>query len=64
VHYGDKESARRIAGKLQCGTVALNSLMRSDPALPFGGIKASGYGKEMSEEGMMEFCNLKVIMQE
>jgi len=64
VHYGDGESARRIAGKLQCGTVALNSLMRSDPALPFGGIKASGYGKEMSEEGMKEFCNLKVIMQE
>jgi succinate-semialdehyde dehydrogenase/glutarate-semialdehyde dehydrogenase len=32
--------------------------------LPFGGMKASGFGKEMAKEGMMEFCNLKVIMQD
>ena len=64
VHSGDEETARRIASRLQCGTVAINTLMRSDPALPFGGIRASGFGKEMAEEGMKEFCNLKVIMKE
>ena len=60
---GDEKSALRLAGQLQCGTVSINSLMRSDPALPFGGLKASGFGKELGLEGMAEFSNLKVIMQ-
>jgi succinate-semialdehyde dehydrogenase/glutarate-semialdehyde dehydrogenase len=64
IHSADEPLARKMALQLQCGTVAINSLMRSDPALPFGGMKASGFGKEMAKEGMMEFCNLKVIMQD
>lgn len=62
VHTKNENLALEIAGKLDCGTVAINTLMRSDPSLPFGGIKDSGYGREMAEEGMKEFCNLKVIM--
>ena len=64
VHSLDAEKARFLAGQLACGTVAINRLMRSDPALPFGGIKASGYGKELAREGFEEFCNKKVLLMD
>ena len=63
VHSENEELAREIAGRLECGTVAINSVMRSDPSLPFGGIKASGFGRELAEEGLAEMVNLKVIME-
>lgn len=62
VHSSNLETARKIAVNLQCGTVAINRLMRSDPALPFGGVKASGYGKELGPEGFEEFCLKKVFL--
>lgn len=64
VHSADAEKAMLVARQLACGTVALNRLMRSDPALPFGGIKASGYGKELAREGFEEFCNKKVLLMD
>lgn len=62
VHSLDIEQAKVIAAKLNCGTVAINSMVRSKPMLPFGGTKASGYGKELSEYGTYEFANLKAVV--
>lgn len=48
--------------KIQTGTCAVNILVASNPRLPFGGIKKSGYGRELSLEGMREFANIKTVM--
>src|SRR5688500_11697654 len=53
----DKERGERIARQLESGSVFVNSLMRSDQRLPFGEIKKSGYGRELSELGIKEFVN-------
>jgi len=58
---GSREKADRIAPRIDTGTVAINGMVKSDPNLPFGGIKASGYGRELSEIGMHEFLNIKTV---
>jgi succinate-semialdehyde dehydrogenase/glutarate-semialdehyde dehydrogenase len=55
------EQRRLIAG-LQCGSVFVNAQVASDPRLPFGGIKSSGYGRELSAAGMREFLNAKTVV--
>jgi succinate-semialdehyde dehydrogenase/glutarate-semialdehyde dehydrogenase len=57
----DIEKGERIAREIESGAVFINSLMRSDARLPFGGIKKSGYGRELSRYGMHEFTNVKTI---
>lgn len=57
----DPERGERIAREIESGCVFVNSLMRSDQRLPFGGIKKSGYGRELSELGIKEFVNAKTI---
>jgi len=58
-----KDNARgeRVARRLEAGATFVNALVASDPRLPFGGIKESGYGRELSEYGIKEFVNMKTV---
>ncbi len=61
VWTADSARGERIARQLECGCAFVNGLVKSDPRLPFGGIKASGYGRELSLLGLREFVNAKTI---
>ena len=57
----DSGRGERVARQLECGCAFVNGLVKSDPRLPFGGVKHSGYGRELSRLGMREFLNAKTI---
>jgi succinate-semialdehyde dehydrogenase / glutarate-semialdehyde dehydrogenase len=61
VWSADEEFALRFSRSLDCGTVAINGFVRSDPAMPFGGVKDSGYGRELGKEAIHEFVNIRSI---
>lgn len=57
----DLDRAKRLAAEIESGAVFVNSLVRSTFGLPFGGVKQSGYGRELSEFGIREFVNIKTV---
>ena len=61
VWTGDTARGERLARELEVGSVFVNGLVKSDPRLPFGGVKLSGYGRELSEYGLKEFVNIKTV---
>jgi succinate-semialdehyde dehydrogenase/glutarate-semialdehyde dehydrogenase len=61
VFTADVERGERLAGALEAGSCFVNAFVKSDPRLPFGGIKESGYGRELSVFGIREFVNIKTV---
>ncbi len=57
----DIERAKKLAKDFESGAVFVNALVKSDPRLPVGGIKKSGYGRELGREGIREFMNIKTV---
>jgi succinate-semialdehyde dehydrogenase/glutarate-semialdehyde dehydrogenase len=61
VFTADRERGERVAAGIEAGNVFVNALVQSDPRLPFGGVKESGYGRELSRFGIREFVNIKAV---
>ena len=61
VFSADIARAEAIAAKLDTGSIFINGQVKSDPRLPFGGVKQSGYGRELSHHGIREFVNIKTV---
>ncbi len=59
--WGDSEEAEKLVPNIQAGMVFINKVVASDPRLPFGGVKKSGYGRELSRYGMLEFTNIRTV---
>jgi len=57
----DEAEIQRCVEELEAGAVFVNAMVASTPELPFGGIKRSGFGRELSELGLKEFCNAKTV---
>jgi len=61
VWTGDPARGEALAPELEAGSVFVNGIVKSDPRLPFGGVKRSGYGRELAEAGIRAFVNLKTV---
>ncbi|QHM75985.1 Succinate-semialdehyde dehydrogenase [NADP(+)] 1 [Mixta theicola] len=62
IFTGDTERGKRLASRIETGMVFINSASDTAPELPFGGIKRSGYGRELSDLGIKEFVNQKLVV--
>jgi succinate-semialdehyde dehydrogenase/glutarate-semialdehyde dehydrogenase len=58
---GDPDRAQSLAAGIESGAVFINGIVKSDSRLPFGGVKNSGWGHELSSFGIHEFTNIKTI---
>jgi succinate-semialdehyde dehydrogenase/glutarate-semialdehyde dehydrogenase len=61
VWTGDPAEQERFVRDIQAGGIFFNGMTASHPALPFGGVRRSGYGRELSEHGIREFCNTTTV---
>ena len=57
----DEEEQERFVRDLEAGQTFINGMVASFPVLPFGGIKASGHGRELADHGIREFMNIKTV---
>lgn len=57
----DLDKAERLSNSVESGIVSVNNVVASDPRVPFGGVKKSGFGRELSRYGMLEFVNIKSV---
>jgi len=58
----DPAKAEMLAARIEAGTIYINGMVKSDPRLPFGGVKMSGFGRELSSYGIKEFVNIKTVV--
>jgi succinate-semialdehyde dehydrogenase/glutarate-semialdehyde dehydrogenase len=58
----DLDLAKEIIPQLECGMVCVNSMVRSNIKMPYGGLKRSGYGRELGPDGIKEFVNVKSVV--
>jgi len=62
VFAGDANRARKLASRIETGMVFINTVTTSRPELPFGGVKRSGFGRELGDVGIKEFVNRKLVV--
>ncbi|MEJ5070751.1 succinate-semialdehyde dehydrogenase [Enterobacter ludwigii] len=64
VYTADEKQAQRFADELECGGVFINGYSASDARVAFGGVKKSGFGRELSHFGLHEFCNVQTVWKD